>query len=204
MLGIKHSTLSQLERGKSQPSASTITAFAEKTDINMRWLIEGTGQMIDPRGKAEHVYTIDTNVLEPPDLEYYEGYVRIEIAGEIGAGNTRELSEQYPMGEAYVPEGAHQKGMFYFKVVGDSMFPVIQFKALVGVNVEDKKIVSGGIYAIWTNAEGASLKYIFSTPKSILIKAENPRYPDIEITNEELAENERLIIGRVRYLQQVY
>lgn len=54
------------------------------------------------------------------------------------------------------------------------------------------------------SSEGASLKHLFSTHKSPIIKAENECYPSIEIPNDELEDYEDLIIGRRRYLSQVY
>ena len=124
--------------------------------------------------------------------------------GHIGDGNLAYYADVEPNDQITVPMNIHTQGMYYFSVYGDSMFPVIREGSSVGIDTNDKKIISGEIYAIWLRSEGASLKYLFSTHKSLIIKAENTRYPSIEIPNDELGDYDDLIIGRMRYLSQVY
>jgi phage repressor protein C with HTH and peptisase S24 domain len=94
--------------------------------------------------------------------------------------------------------------MYYFIVEGWSMFPTVLPGAVIGLNTAEKNIVSGEMYGIWYEHEGASIKYLFAQPGKFIIKADNPKYPESEITVEELEFNDRFIIGRLRYLSQIY
>jgi transcriptional regulator with XRE-family HTH domain len=46
ILGVSQSAISDIEKGKSNPSAETIAAFVKYTDINPYWLLYGDGPMI--------------------------------------------------------------------------------------------------------------------------------------------------------------
>jgi len=41
MLGVSQGSLSDIENNKSNPSASTIVRFIQKTDINVHWMLTG-------------------------------------------------------------------------------------------------------------------------------------------------------------------
>lgn len=47
LIKISQGSLSDIENGKSLPSAATIVGFIENTDINVRWMLTGTKGNID-------------------------------------------------------------------------------------------------------------------------------------------------------------
>lgn len=204
ILKISHSALSQLEGGRTRPSAETILAFSEKTDINLKYLLEGKEPILDPLGPVG--MAIERAVSKITVAEEVE-YIDIGIHDQIGAGNLADFFGDPPIKLAKVPKDIHNGGMFYFEVVGDSMFPAIRRGALVGVDTRNKKLFSGEIYAVWFHPEGAALKYIQTTGKTVVFYSANREaYRDIEIATEELLDEHSAvqIVGKLKFLQQIY
>lgn len=134
-------------------------------------------------------------------------YVPVPVYDMLGAGNLAALTGTKPIATTLIPQDFHRVGIWYFKVVGDSLFPFVRRGAYVGVDVEDKKIFSGEIYAVNFHPEGAALKFLQSTGKSVIFYSANREiYRDVEVSNEELLDEHSgvKIIGRLRFLQQVY
>jgi transcriptional regulator with XRE-family HTH domain len=52
---VSQGSLSDLENGKSLPSATTLTGLCQKTDMNLYWLLTGEGSMVskEERFQAE-------------------------------------------------------------------------------------------------------------------------------------------------------
>lgn len=61
-LKISQGSLSDIENGKSNPSAPTIVSFIKYTDINIRWMLTGqTGKIERGEIAKEQVLTINLN-----------------------------------------------------------------------------------------------------------------------------------------------
>ena len=52
LLGISESSVSNIERGRNNPSGSTLTLFCEKLGVNRQWLETGEGEMFNPEAEA--------------------------------------------------------------------------------------------------------------------------------------------------------
>jgi len=48
IIGVSQGTLSDIENGKTRPSADTIAALVRNTDINPSWLLTGEGRIESP------------------------------------------------------------------------------------------------------------------------------------------------------------
>lgn len=55
LIEVSQGSLSDLENDKSLPSATTLTGFCQKTDMNLYWLLTGEGSMVtkEERFQAE-------------------------------------------------------------------------------------------------------------------------------------------------------
>ncbi|MEM7009097.1 MAG: LexA family transcriptional regulator [Thermodesulfobacteriota bacterium] len=219
-LGIAPNTLASW---KSRNSLDWPLIFAKCEDVSMEWLINDIGP---PSSSLFEEYFTNTGALlskkstyilsESKEPSKYKGdetsdnsesekvVLLVPVHGKIGDGDLTYYKERDPDDQITVPLNVHSQGMYYFTVSGDSMFPVIRESSSVGIDTDDKKVISGEIYAVWLRSEGVTLKYLFSTHKSLIVKSENPHYPQIEVPNDELEDFEDLIIGRMRYLSQVY
>ena len=60
LIGIRQGPLSELETGKSSPSANTLASLHLHTDINVAWLLTGQGPMIRPESVAEPINYVVT------------------------------------------------------------------------------------------------------------------------------------------------
>jgi transcriptional regulator with XRE-family HTH domain len=58
IIGISQGTLSDIENGKSKPSADTLSSIVRRTDINPFWLLTGGDEMIT------------SGLKQPPDLDF--------------------------------------------------------------------------------------------------------------------------------------
>ena len=52
VLGISESSVSNIERGRNNPSGSTLTLFCEKFGVNRHWLETGEGDMFLPKPES--------------------------------------------------------------------------------------------------------------------------------------------------------
>lgn len=52
ILGISESSVSNIERGRNNPSGSTLTLFCDKLEVNRHWLETGEGEMFDAEAEA--------------------------------------------------------------------------------------------------------------------------------------------------------
>lgn len=66
-IGIKKSAISQLESGKSTPSAQTVSMMCDKFGVNREWLVTGSGPMFRPRTKEEQLGDLFREVALDPD-----------------------------------------------------------------------------------------------------------------------------------------
>lgn len=60
IIGISHGSLSDIERGKTSPSAETLSSLVRHTDINPTWLLIGEGPKNRPKNleKEPNIFSI--------------------------------------------------------------------------------------------------------------------------------------------------
>ncbi|MBW2570067.1 MAG: helix-turn-helix transcriptional regulator [Deltaproteobacteria bacterium] len=69
LLGISHSSLSQVENNKTITSAQTISNLVQNTNINIYWLFTGEGEMIRNPEKEVSVAENSTYIYKEEDTE---------------------------------------------------------------------------------------------------------------------------------------
>ncbi len=122
-----------------------------------------------------------------------------------GAGAPKALTEYDPIESIVLPKELVKPNIALIKVAGDSMLPTIWKDAIVGVDTKDKKLVSGEIYAIWIPYEGAVIKRLYAKKDGVIVKSDNPRFPDDFFAYNELEETqhgETFLLGRVKWVLQ--
>ena len=193
-LGVSQPTISMW---KSRGSMDSDLIITKCEDASLEWVFKGKG----PKKLADIDAARQVEGISPDAV-----VSSVPIYDQIGAGNLVYFTEIEPTEFVTVPKvllGLYPD-MYYFRVEGWSMFPTIRPKAIVGLNTAEKTITSGEIYGLWYDHEGATLKYLYTHPGKVIIRAANPEYPDAEMALEELSFNDRFIIGRMRYLCQIY
>ena len=100
-------------------------------------LLSGEGEIGRP-GSGSNV--------EPLDMQL----VPVEVYSLAGAGGPMALTEHEPLADrAYVPSKWQRPSVVAVKVRGRSMEPGIMDGAVVGIDIEDRQVISGKVYAVW-------------------------------------------------------
>lgn len=92
--------------------------------------------------------------------------------------------------------------LYVIKVIDKSMEPLIKDGAYVGIDMKDKELVSGYIYCVYLQYEGAVIKYIIKNREGIILKSENSMFDDILIKKEEIKDSDHFVIGKVVWVWQ--
>ncbi len=160
-------TIQKWEDGSSYPPAKLLSQLAEYFSVSVDDLMD-EGEMLVP----------------------------VPILGMVRGGPLR-LAEQDYLGQEWVHahEVAHGE-YFYLEVMGDSM---IQARIYPGdlVFVRRQTMVSQGKIAVVLVEEEATLKRVFFKEGDLILRAENPNYPDQVFTPRMIQEKNIQILGEV-------
>jgi phage repressor protein C with HTH and peptisase S24 domain len=87
-------------------------------------------------------------------------------------------------------------------VLGDSMMPTLYPGQKVMVHINDKRPTPPGIFYLW-DGMGLVIKRVElipgSSPPTVRIKSDNPKYESYERTVDEARINGRVIMGFTRF-----
>ncbi len=109
-LEVSQASVSQYENGTRSPDSSFLTKLCERYEINLNWLLTGSGPMFQaPEGVQA----------SPGDI------LRLPVVAHIAAGPPMEVVDEEPLEWLHVPrEVLNLPPPYYvFKVEGDSMEP---------------------------------------------------------------------------------
>ncbi len=129
-------------------------------------------------------------------------YQTIPVYSFAGAGKFVNLTEIEPIDTLLVPKEFIKKKLAVVKVIGPSMEPYIKDGSYVGIDLNYKELVSGYIYCVNLDYEGALIKYVIKDRNGITLKSENPKFHDIFIKKEEITDGDHFVIGRVVWVWQ--
>jgi repressor LexA len=119
----------------------------------------------------------------------------IPIVGTVAAG-VPILAQENIEDVIHLPERWATTGSFLLKVKGDSMEGA---HILDGdyVLVQPQKSARDGEIVVALIGDEATVKRFYKTPQGVTLKAENPRFKDIQISNADAAGSGFQIIGCV-------
>ncbi len=204
-------TISDYEKDKRSPDITALRKMAALGAVPLEWRLTGDG----PVSIYETAATVSAK--EDKKVVYSEEFVRVDVFGAAAAGGPDKAGgaggsgraggpEEFPTGEpvdvVYVPKSDYRKDTVALRLEGDGMSPNILDKATVGVDRSDKRLVSGRLYAVWLDYEGVTIKRVFVYPDRVVLKPDNPTFPETAIPTGEKTEN--FIIGRVKWVFQRY
>jgi hypothetical protein len=189
LLGYSREAFSERKRRNSIP-VDKLEVFCERESINIDWILYEKGPKYRERKEVM-----------PGEGEIFEGFVKISVYSLAGAGNARELASHEPITLICIPKDFYQPSIKPVIIQGDSMYPTILDGAIVGVAENDKKIISGKIYAVYLPYEGAVIKRLFVDKEKVILKPDNILFPTTEIPFIEI-QNDNFLLGRVRWVVQ--
>jgi phage repressor protein C with HTH and peptisase S24 domain len=180
-IGFLQTRLSEVEQGKGRPRDTVLIRIEREFNVNPEWLRTGEGEVF--LGHPPIPGTVDLS-----------GFKLIPVYQMAGAGERIKLQEQEPIEWIAVPEEDAKESIIAVKVRGKSMEPTIREGAICGFDTERKDIISGDIYLLWRNYEGAVIRRLFVQKKALLLKPDNPTFPEELISIEET--NDVHIVGK--------
>jgi phage repressor protein C with HTH and peptisase S24 domain len=183
--------------------------LSEATGIGQSTLSEWISQGREP--KLEHFLLLADKLNTTPQYLWYgtedtsqDNYRKAEVYHMAGAGMPYQLIESEPFDSVWLKKEFLNNHIVVVKVRGHSMEPTIMDGACIGVDISDRQIVSGEMYALWIPYEGAIIKRINVDPRGtiqvISDNSDNKRYPTVNLQPKEL--DESFIQGRVKWVIQ--
>ena len=180
-LGLSFQHISRYERGKIIPSGEILAKICETYHINLNWLLTGNSSRENESAS--------------------EKFINVSSSAFAEAGNQKELECQKR--PDIFPEDFFSPSITALKVYGHGMEPTIFDGAHVGVDTQDKRIISGEVYAVQMLQEGIVIKRVYIDMKKLILRSDNPLFPESSIPFEKLSEN--FILGRVKWvIQKLY
>lgn len=159
LFGANKTTYNRYENGdiKKMPN-DLIGNISDKFDINPAWLMgfENVDKYLI-REKAN------------------QNVRRLPVLGKIAAG-IPILAQQDLLDYEYVPESIHAD--FCLKVQGDSMIGARILDGDIVYIRQQPEVETGEIAAVLIDGEEATLKRVYMTSGLIILKSENPNYPE--------------------------
>jgi len=185
-LGVSQRFVSDVERGRSGPSAQ-IVAGVERLGFSTHRLMTGEGEMV--RATEEPAAFVRDGPLTARQLR---------IMGRVPAGYpgqspvVERVEGYFPMPYKEVPDDE----AFCLRVKGDSMAPEIEEGDLVVVSPALKgKVVSGDLVVAMREPDDTWLKRYAKTEGKCILYSTNRKYPPIILDGSR----EVTIIGKVLY-----
>lgn len=197
LTGLTTAAISQYKTGKILTlNAMAAQKIADALGVNVEWLVTGEGSMIKP------------NIISLDDADSDKlpaGFVQIpEYKICFGAGDAEEPTYEeiqdcvpaYFRSTFFSDRGINPKNCKRFKVIGDSMIPLINSGDYITVDCTPKDYIENNqIYALVFD-HSLRVKRLVKSFKALTIRSDNPIYPDEVLTLEEAAQMIH-IIGKV-------
>ena len=191
IIGMSKQTISAYTTGVRSPKRPAINAMATALGVNPLWLM---GYDV-PKYSQSEADTIPPGFLPLPETE------SLPLVGRIACG-TPILAEENVEGYVDVPKSA--RATFVLLCQGDSMAPRIQDGDFVYVR-KQPTVENGELAAVRIGTE-ATLKRVYYSPDrpdQLFLQAENPSYPPMIYSGQELEDIaiEGKIVGIYRVMQ---
>lgn len=197
-LGIPQMTLSNYEKGKSEPKLVLLKEMCSRFRLNINWLLFGIGPMnVDDVASSLATSSCDVDLIMVPMVE-----------ARLSAGNgSLQVDGDIERSYAFRSDFLHRKGnpanMVMMRVEGDSMQPEIMDGDVVLLDQNKKEIRAGRIFAVGFD-DAIYLKRIDKLPGKIVLKSVNPEYPPVELDVREQNEDAFRVIGQVIWCGREY
>ncbi len=204
VLDIRQSSISDAKRRNSIPSDWCMKLF-ERYGLNPDWIKKGTGPMylrtetgyapVDAELPAAAME--DAALYSDPNAKNMVVSVYSMQPNPVPAPAQGEEKNGFRViGKLSVPLSLADEGVKVFLLDSTGMEPLLRKGAHIGVDTNQKQLVSGELYAVTLPYEGVGIKRVFpdSARAQALLRAENPQHPEVTLPLESLGET---ILGRV-------
>ena len=195
--GLTTAAISQYKTGKILTlNAMAAQKIADALGVNVEWLVTGEGNMIKPN--IISLDNADSDKL-PAGFVQIPEYKICFGAGEAEEPTYEEIQDCVPAyfrSTFFSDRGINPKNCKRFKVIGDSMIPLINSGDYITVDCTPKDYIENNqIYALVFD-HSLRVKRLIKSFKTLTIRSDNSIYPDEVLTLEEAAQMIH-IIGKV-------
>ena len=195
--GLTTAAISQYKTGKILTlNAMAAQKIADALGVNVEWLVTGEGNMIKP-----NIISLDSANSDklPAGFVQIPEYKICFGAGEAEEPTYEEIQDCVPAyfrSTFFSDRGINPKNCKRFKVIGDSMIPLINDGDYITVDCTPKDYIENNqIYALVFD-HSLRIKRLIKSFKTLTIRSDNQIYPDEVLTLEEAAQMIH-IIGKV-------
>ena len=197
LTGLTTAAISQYKTGKILTlNAMAAQKIADALGVNVEWLVTGEGNMIKPN--IISLDNADSDKL-PAGFVQIPEYKICFGAGEAEEPTYEEIQDCVPAyfrSSFFSDRGINPKNCKRFKVIGDSMIPLINDGDYITVDCTPKDYIENNqIYALVFD-HSLRIKRLIKSFKTLTIRSDNSIYPDEVLTLEEAAQMIH-IIGKV-------
>nr|DAV29916.1 MAG TPA: Repressor protein CI [Caudoviricetes sp.] len=197
LTGLTTAAISQYKTGKILTlNAMAAQKIADALGVNVEWLVTGEGNMIKPN--IISLDNADSDKL-PAGFVQIPEYKICFGAGEAEEPTYEEIQDCVPAyfrSSFFSDRGINPKNCKRFKVIGDSMIPLINDGDYITVDCTPKDYIENNqIYALVFD-HSLRIKRLIKSFKTLTIRSDNQIYPDEVLTLEEAAQMIH-IIGKV-------
>ncbi len=197
LTGLTTAAISQYKTGKILTlNAMAAQKIADALGVNVEWLVTGEGNMIKPN--IISLDNADSDKL-PAGFVQIPEYKICFGAGEAEEPTYEEIQDCVPAyfrSSFFSDRGINPKNCKRFKVIGDSMIPLINDGDYITVDCTPKDYIENNqIYALVFD-HSLRIKRLIKSFKTLTIRSDNSIYPDEVLTLEEAAQLIH-IIGKV-------
>lgn len=199
-IGISSAGITKWNKGEATPE-QYLLPLAKFLQCDPQWLLHGTGSTSKPNPNSEISEPQPYRLWSSSDPLPEQDYVHIPFFKEIefqgGTGNY-EMQDYNGLSLPFAKASLHRFGVpidqaFCVTLSGNSMEPVIPRGATIGINMADKSIKDGDIYAIRQDELFRVKRLYRATGGKIRINS----YNEAEYQDELADAAEVEIIGRV-------
>ena len=178
-----------------------LATFCRDEGLPLDWLLTAS-DAAEPTFKGEGKLPHHSGV-RLKDGESRKGSVEVGVYAFAGAGGPMEIFEHEPIQTIDIPQHWIKPDLQAILIRGRSMEPSIIDGAVVGVDTQDKKVISGELYAVWLEYEGAVVKRLFIEQNIVRVSSDNPAFKEMQIKNDEI-NTDTFVLGKVCWLMQSY
>ena len=195
--GLTTAAISQYKTGKILTlNAMAAQKIADALGVNVEWLVTGEGNMIKPN--IISLDSADSDKL-PAGFVQIPEYKICFGAGEAEEPTYEEIQDCVPAyfrSTFFSDRGINPKNCKRFKVIGDSMIPLINDGDYITVDCTPKDYIENNQIHALVFDHSLRIKRLIKSFKSLTIRSDNPIYSDEVLTLEEAAQMIH-IIGKV-------
>lgn len=210
---IKYSTISAaIKRGTELNTSTLLKIIDTYEDINIDWLMTGEGPMLkEEEDSEEFIPTPKTNRAKDnsreiasshPDFTYTDNdnNGKVPIITELGFALFDRDNMEGVKVEDYYYIKEFRNADFMLRLTGDTMYPRYKSGDLLACREIQMQTFWqwGKVHAVLTCNQGLIIRRVMpgDNSKVILMKADNPSYPDCRILLEEILTS-AIVIGSI-------